>query len=103
MSNDRPAPTKAAYETATQSLTALALDGTGTTARRACDLILSLIAAEKPRLDLAGLLGYFDAENFGVVMTVLEGFRAHHGWPGEGFSRGEDLIRDLRQLHYADA
>lgn len=96
-------PTEAEYKTATEALTAVALHGTDTTARRAADLILALTAADKPQLDLAGLLGYFDDQNFQTVMTVLTGFRAHSGWPHESMFGPVDLIEKLRNLHYETA
>lgn len=96
-------PSENEYQTATEALSKLALHDTGTTARRAADLILSLAASEKPQLDLAGLLGYFDDENFATAMTVMKGFRAHGGWPHVSLFGPVDLIKQLRTLHYADA
>lgn len=95
--------TQATYEQSCANLAKIALHDSGSTARRAADLILSLIAAEKPRLDLSGICHSFDRGNFQMVLTILSGFSRYGQWPEKSdLSATEELIRKLRHRHYQE-
>lgn len=93
--------TKAAYEQSCANLVKTALHDSGSTSRRAADLISSLIATEQPRLDLGGICRNFDRGNLQMVLTILSGLSRYGYWPVKSdYPDPEDLICNLRRLHY---